>query len=294
MRPLGAALATVAAALVLTACGERGEPLGAEVSPYPVTVQGAGDSPTTLDARPVRIAPLDPAVASLLIELEAQDQLVGLPRPGDTPSIWRLNGGALIQALVRLRPDLIVASAAADPVDLARAARETKAAVYQVPERSIQELERGITQLGLLTGHAVSGRSVLRTNRQAQTEVELALAGRRVLRVFLDTGGFTTVSTRTLISDVIRVARGRNVAGPRPEPGVFSLQRLARLDPEVYLTTDRSTTLAYLKSNRRTRRLKAVLTGRVHYIAPRYLRPDGNLAERLDAVARALHPDAFR
>lgn len=294
MRPLCTVLALATVALVVSACGERGEPLDADVSRYPVTVQGAGDRPTVVRKRPARITPLDPAMATLLITLEAQDQLVGLPRPGDSPSIWRLNGTALIQALVRLRPDLIVASAAADPVDLARAGRETKAAVYQVPERSIEELERGITQLALLTGHGVVGRAVLRANRQAQAEIELALAGRRDLRVFLDTGDFTTVSTRTLISDVIRIARGRNVAGPRPEAGVFSLQRLARLDPEVYLTTDKSTTLAYLKSNRRMRRLTAVRTGRVHYIPPRYLQPDGSLAERLNAVARAIHPDAFR
>jgi ABC-type Fe3+-hydroxamate transport system substrate-binding protein len=62
----------------------------------------------------------------------------------------------------------------------------------------------------------------------------------------------------------------------------------------VYLTTDRSTTLAYLKSNRRTRRLSAVRARRVYYIPSRYLRPDGDLAERLLAIARVLHPDAFR
>jgi ABC-type Fe3+-hydroxamate transport system substrate-binding protein len=294
MKRVAALIAAAVVALCVTACGERGEPVGTDVSPYPVTVQGAGDQATVLTSAPRRIAPLDPAMATLLIELDAQEQLVGLPRPGGSPSIWRLNGGALVRALVRLHPDLIVASSAADPLDLARAGRETKAAVYQIPEESVKDLERGITQLALLTGHAVAGRSLIRGNRRAARQVEAALRAKPVLRVFLDTGGFTTVSTKTLISDVIRIGHGQNVVGPRPEPGVFSLRRLARLDPQVYLTTDRTTTLRYLRSDRRTRRLTAVRRGRVYFIPPRYLRPNGDLVERLLGMARLLHPDAFR
>jgi ABC-type Fe3+-hydroxamate transport system substrate-binding protein len=294
LRAAAALVATSALAVAATACGERSEPLGADVPPYPVTVQGAGERATIMQRRPVRIAALDPAVATLLIELDAEKQLVGLPRPGGGASVWRLVGTQLVRALVRLHPDLIVASSATDPVDLARAGRETKAPIYLIPERSVEDLAEAATDLGLLTGHSVAGRALIRQNRRAQRQVETAVAEKRVLRVFLDTGGFTTVSTRTLISDVIRIGRGRNVVGPRPEPGVYSLRRLKRLDPQVYLTTDRGTTLRYLRSNPRTRRLTAVRAKRVYYIPPRYLRPDGDLAERLVVVARALHPDAFR
>jgi cobalamin transport system substrate-binding protein len=293
-RALAALVAAAALTVAVTACGERSEPLGASPSPYPVTVQGAGDRSTTMRQRPVRIAALDPAIATLLIELDAEKQLVGLPRPGSGPSIWRLVGAGLVRALVRLHPDLIVASSATDPVDLARAGRETKAPVYLIPEQSVEDIAEATTDLGLLTGHSVAGRALIRQNRRAQHQVEAAVAEQKVSRVFLDTGGFTTVSTRTLISDVIRIAGGRNIAGPHPEPGVFSLRRLARLDPQVYLTTDRGTTLRYLRSNRRTRRLTAVRTKRVYYIPPRYLRPDGDLAERLLAIARVLHPNALR
>ena len=294
MKRSWAALAAAALVLATTACGERGEPTGERVSAYPVTVQGAGERVTVLRERPERIAPLDPATATFLIELDAQEQLVGLPRPGGEASIWQLTGNALVRALVGLRPDLIVASSATDPLDLGRAGRETKAPVYLIPEESVRDLGQAAIQLGLLADHAVNGRALLRQNRQAQRQVEAAVADTPILRDFVDTGGFTTVSTRTLISDIIRIAHGRNIAGPRPEPGVFSLRKLARLDPQVYLTTDRDTTLRDLKSNRRTRRLTAVRTGRFAYIPPRFLRPDGGVAERLLAIARVLHPNEFR
>lgn len=293
---LNLAAAAAAAALLLvgaTACGERDEPTGRDVSPYPVTVRGAGDKPTTLERRPVRIAALDPAVATILIELDAQKQLVGLPRPG-SPSIWRLTGGPLVRALVKLRPDLIVGSSATDPLDLTRAGRATGAAAYLIKEESVAQIAQTLTQLGLLTDHALVARRLVRSNRQAVTQATTALGNEPTLRVFVDTGGFTTVSTRTLFSDLLRIGHGRNVVGDHPEPGVFSLKELARLDPQVFLTLDRSLTLADLRKNRKTRTLSAVRTGRFARIPARYLTPDGDLAKRLFAVVRLLHPDALR
>jgi ABC-type Fe3+-hydroxamate transport system substrate-binding protein len=288
-------LAAAAAALLLagTACGERVEPVGPHVSPYPVTVQGAGDKPTTLTARPARIAALDPAVATMLIELDAQKQLVGLPHPG-VPSIWGLTGAALARALVRLHPDLIVASSATDPLDLARAGKATKAPAYLIAEDSVDDIDKTLTQLGLLTDHALVARRFLLKNVRAVREIAAAVANEPVVRVFVDTGGFTTVSSRTLVSDLMRIGHGRNVAGRNPEPGVFDLKKLAELDPQVFLTTDRTLTLADLGKNRRTRGISAVRQRRFAYIPTRYLTPDGDLGARLAALARLLHPHALR
>jgi ABC-type Fe3+-hydroxamate transport system substrate-binding protein len=289
------ALLAVAAALLLggTACGERSEPITTEVSPYPVTVQGAGDDQTIVRHRPSRIAALDPAVATMLIELNAQQQLVGLPRPG-SPSIWGLTGAALARALVRLHPDLIVASGATDPLDLARAAKATGAPSYLIHEDSLAEIDETLTQLGLVTDHAVTARGFVTKNRHAAREVTTAVAPTPVLRVFVDTGGFTTVSSRTLVSDLIRIGHGRNIAGRNPEAGVFDLRVLAKLDPQVLLTTDRTLRLADLKKDKRTRKLSAVKNGRLAYIPARYLRPDGDLGSRLAGLARILHPNALR
>jgi ABC-type Fe3+-hydroxamate transport system substrate-binding protein len=276
-----------------TACGERSEPVGATLSPYPVTVRGAGDRATTLNARPERITPLDEGVANLLIELGAERQLVGLPRRG-APSIWNLTGDELARAVARLRPDLVVASSATDPIDVSRAGRAAHCPVYVVPDESVHDVARALTQLGLLTDHPVAGRRLVRANAGAERDVGTALAREPVVRVFIDTGGFTTVSTRTLVSDLIRVAHGRNVVGPHPEPGVFSLRELRRLNPQVYLTSDRTLTLEYLRTNPKTRGLAAVRTGRLAHISPRLLLVDGDLAARLPTIARLLHPDAYR
>jgi ABC-type Fe3+-hydroxamate transport system substrate-binding protein len=163
-----------------------------------------------------------------------------------------------------------------------------------IPERSVDDIDQALTQLGLLTNHSVTARSFVRKNRGAVGQVQTAVTGMPIVRAFIDTGGFTTVSSQTLLSDLIGIARGRNIAGNHPEPGIFDLKRLARLDPQVFLTTDRSLKLSDLRKDKKTRRLSAVKNRRFEHIPARYLQPDGDLAARLAAVARLMHPNALR
>ncbi|MBA2358306.1 MAG: hypothetical protein H0V84_07785 [Actinobacteria bacterium] len=288
--------AVAAAALLLgtaTGCGERSEPVGAHVSPYPVTVHGAGEDATVLRARPRRIVPLSAGAAELISDLGGRNQLVA-GRAGST-AIWKLSGAELVRAVSRLSPDLVVASPSTAPLVLRRIKREARVPVYVTPDRSLRDVGRALTQLGLLTDHAVQARRLARANDLAGQRVVREVRGRPVLRVFLDTGFFTTVSTRTLFSDLLRLAGARNVVGPRPEPGPFSLRLLQRLDPQVYLATaDSETTLRYLRRNPSTRKLSAVRSGRFRLVDPGYLVADGQLGPRVAALARLLHPDAGR
>src|SRR3990170_8654792 len=64
-RTILTALVLGAVAALGAACGERSEPTGELVAPYPVTVQGAGETPTQLAAAPQRIVALDAGSAEL-------------------------------------------------------------------------------------------------------------------------------------------------------------------------------------------------------------------------------------
>lgn len=286
-------LASAAALLVAaTGCSERREPIAAAPSLYPVRVQGTGDQPTVLERRPVRILPLAPGARRLLEELGAERQLVG-PRLRSA-RFWRLDGPQLVREIVAFKPDLIVATRVTDPLDVTRAARRTRAPVYVLPDLTIQELQQAVAQLGLLGGHPVEARALTRENAASIASVTRKVAGTPVVRVFIDTGFFTTIGTRTAVGDAIRLARGRNVAGDA-EPGPFDQRKLARLDPQVYIaTTNSGTTLAYLKRNKKTRRLSAVRSGRFELVSPNLLQVDGRVGKLLETMARLLHPAAFR
>jgi ABC-type Fe3+-hydroxamate transport system substrate-binding protein len=282
-----AALGAVALLLAGTACGERKEPTGAKVRIYPVTVQGAGERPTSLRAAPHRIVPLGPGPRRILRALGLQkrivtvnDQLVGLPLVGE---------------IRRAHPDLIVASEDADPLDLARASSATHAAVYVEPGDSLEGVEQGIDEIGLLAGRPVAARQLSAAIARTRRRIAARLSGYPQATVFIDLGSFGTVGSRSLLGDLVVEARGKDIAGAAPEQGPFPLRELAKANPEVYLTiSDSGTTLASLRHNRLTKRLQAVRKGRFGILQARLAVAGPNVGSALADVAKILHPDAFK
>jgi ABC-type Fe3+-hydroxamate transport system substrate-binding protein len=280
------AAGAVAVALLLgaTACGERSEPTGASADLYPVTIQ-SGDRPLVVTAPAKRIAVLDKPAEKIVRGLGA-GRLIVVEAPEVKVDFTALKKG---------RPDLIVASQGADERDLSRAASITKAEVYEAPGDAIRQVERAITQLGLLTGRPVAARHLVRRIERQRRMVENRLRRKPQVTVFVDTGLFTTVSDQSLIGDVIREARARNVAGDVAQNGPVEPPDLLRLDPDVYLvTSDTELTLADLRKNPRTRKLRAIRNGRFVVADAELLDPGPAIGAGLVQVARLLHPDAFR
>ena len=289
------------AALLGAGCGERAEPLGTLEQPYPVTVQGAGDQPTVLQGQAQRIVALDPGSAELLVALGAGDRLVGVPVgvrvPGAKPEkVVRRTGTIDVDGVTSLKPDLIVATQTADQLDVARIQRATDAAVYIQPASSLRNVEQGAVDLGFLVGAAPEARQLVGQIQQDVATIQQKLADVPPVPVFVDTGFFITVSDRSLLGDLVKRAKGTSVAGPSPGPGPYPLADLRDANPQVFLaTSDSDTTLESLRANPVTADLAAVRKKRV-VIVPANLvtRAGPRVAQGLEAIARALHPDAFQ
>ena len=289
------------AALLNAGCGERAEPLGTLEQPYPVTVQGAGDQPTVLQGQVQRIVALDPGSAELLVALGAGDRLVGVPVgvrvPGAKPEkVVRRTGTIDVDGVTSLKPDLIVATQTADQLDVARIQRATDAAVYIQPAASLRNVEQGAVDLGFLVGAAPEARQLVGRIQQDVATIQQKLADVPPVPVFVDTGFFITVSDRSLLGDLVKRAKGTSVAGPSPGPGPFPLADLRDANPQFFLaTSDSDTTLETLRANPVTADLAAVRKKRV-VIVPANLvtRAGPRVAQGLEAIARALHPDAFQ
>jgi ABC-type Fe3+-hydroxamate transport system substrate-binding protein len=270
-----------------TGCGAREEPTGAVVRIYPVTVQGAAERPAVMRRAPRRIVPLGSGPRQILraLGLKARthtvnDSLVGLP---------------LVGQIRKAHPDLIVAAGDSDPLDLARARASTGAAIYVEPSSSLEDVVDAITDIGLLTGRPLQARRLTAAIERSRRAVVAKVRTTPRIRVFVDTGDFATVPSRSLFGDLISEAHGTSVAGPSPEPGPFPLTRLLRLDPQAYLaTSDSNTTLAGLRDDQLARRLRAVRTGWFGIVSARAIAPGPGVGRALEEIARVLHPDAFR
>lgn len=287
-------------ALLVAGCGQRDEPTGALSVEYPVTVRGAGEDSAVIESRPRRIVALAPGSADILTRLLGDPRLVGVPAgtegaPPRAQQVASLSGQVAVSTVAGLDPDLIVATRATDPVDVSLAQRRTGAVLYEQPASSINDVERAIVELGFLVGEPVAARRLAGELEDEVTEIQRQIAGEPVTTVFVDTGFFVTVPARSLLGDLVRRAGGRSVGGPTPGFEPFDLDELARLDPDVYLaTSDSRVTLKRLREDPRTRMLTAVREGRFVVLDAALVTSAGpQVPAALEAVARALHPDAF-
>jgi iron complex transport system substrate-binding protein len=282
-------------AVVLSGCGARSEPLGPLAQEYPVRVEGAGDRAAVLTAPAERIVVLDPGSAELLVALGAGERLVGVPAGldealPDARRVVQSTGQVSVDEVIRLEPDLIVATPAVDQVDVARSERESGAVAYVQPASSVDDVFRGVIELGFLAGEAAAARTLAGSIREEVEQVEGRIAGAASVPVFIDTGFLITVPERSLIGDLVRRARGESVAGPDPGPEPFEACEVAGLEPAVLLLVVDPGRAASTPSFRDCARTPDIRVERIP--ADLVLRPGPRLGEALAAVARALHPDA--
>lgn len=269
MRKAVLAAGAVGALLLLTGCGQRSEPTGPTVPLYPVTVEQGSGPAVVLEHKPNHLAVLTPQAATLVSSVLGRKISPGTP-------------GASAELVVTT------------PEDLSSRAR-IKAPLYIAPDASIDDIERALTDLGLLLDRPIKARQLVQGIEAKRALVRAHLADAKPVTVFVDTGFFTTVSNHSLLGNLMQEAGGRNIAGPRPRAGPFNVRALVRLNPDFYLaTSDSGTSLADLRHDPRTRHLKAVRNNHFAILASRVLQPGGEIGTELVAIARYLHPNAFR
>lgn len=264
------ALVVTGLALLGSGCGERAEPVGAQTDLYPVTITAADDRPFTIRAPAERIAVRGRGTRAILVALGVGHRIVDVSN----------------------RPDLVVAPSATDDATLSQIAAGG-VAVYVTPDTSVREVERAITQLGLITAEPAAARRLVRDIERRRAAVAARLRGLPRVSVFVDLGRFTTVSDQTLVGDLLRAAGGRNVAAQTTGGGSFDVKQLVELDPDVYIaTTGSGTSLATLRKDPGAQLIGAVRRGRVVLVDSRLLEAGPAIGKGLVELAEALHPGA--
>lgn len=294
-------LALIAIGLSAAGCGERDEPVGELKAPFPATAQGDGETPVTLEERPTRIVALEVATAEFVEALASGDRLIGVPEgvaagPPDVETVVSPLGRIDVERVIRLEPDLVLATADTDAVELGRIEQRLGVPIYIQPSRSVDDLVRTVFDLGTILGEPVRARELANGIRTRLAVLDETIGNASPVAVFADTGFFVTPPEGSLFRNLLGRAGAELVpagvlGGVAPSPA-----EIAGAEPVVYFATSESrVTLESLREDSRLSAIPAVRDGRVVIVQTQAVTISGpGVLDTLELIAAALHPDAFR
>jgi iron complex transport system substrate-binding protein len=280
----------------------------AEVS-YPLTLTDDADREVEIPAEPQRIVSLAPSNTEIVCALEACDRLVGVTDFDDYPAEVADVPDVVIGAVVDVElvaeadPDLILA--AGNELTPSAVITELSDLGYPVVVLYPETLEAILDNIELV-GTAINAVEVAAevTEHMAEhvADVRAAIAGEPAPRTFYEVGLFEgaiyTAGEDSFLAGMIDTAGGDPITGD-PLTTSIALEDLVVADPEVILLGDAAYDPTITPESVAARPgwegMTAVTSGRIEVMEEDLVitRPGPRVIEGLEALARAIHPDAF-
>jgi iron complex transport system substrate-binding protein len=253
-----------------------------------------------------RIVSLAPHITELLFAAGAGNAVVGVSEHSDYPAAARMlprvgsGSGVDLEAVLALRPELVVAWGSGSPPGLLQRLRQLGVPVFVSEPRVMDDIATSLKRLGRLAGQeAAAGRAVQRFEERLR-QLRERHAGRPPVRVFYQVWQqpLLTINGDHLVSDVIRLCGGVNVFGDLPElaPQV-SVESVLQRDPQVIIAGGDAPDARSLDDWwRRWNGISAVQGGHLYTIpqellerhTPRILDGAGLMCERLESARQAI------
>lgn len=299
-----ATTAAVATALTTPAPTATATPAPA----FPVTITDDEGTGFLISAEPRRIVSLTPATTETLYAIGAGDRVVGKvedianggegfpPEAKDVPVVATF-AGVDIEKIVALTPDLVISGGAGltqgDAVTKLRAAGIMVVVSY--PTTVAKGIE-GIRMLGKAVG-LTDAATTLADDVQGRIDRLrlLAAAAATTPRVFYEidvTGGIFTPPVDSIYGEMFKLANAEQIGGNASYQ--ISLEQLVSADPEVILLGDSAygVTADAVKARAGWGGMTAVQEDRIVAVDDIVItRPGPRIADGLEALIRAIHPD---
>ena len=273
----------------------------------PVTRQLTDDAGrrVSLPARVTRVISLAPNLTEIVFAVGAGDKLVArtsycdfppeakaLPEVGDTlhPSLERI---------IALKPQVVLISTSSQLEVFTQQLQNQNIAVFVTDPHDLEGVFRSIQQVGEITGVKEKADLLVKKLRERANVVEQGVKGKPPVRVFYQASGepLYTAGHDAFVTDLMKRAGAISVTADVPGawPKYSNESALAAKPEAIILPTGGSMGSANAQVTEALRRSPAALQGRVYKINDDYLaRPGPRVLDGLEAMARALHPDAFK
>ncbi|WP_394560589.1 helical backbone metal receptor [Aquipseudomonas alcaligenes] len=191
-----------------------------------------------------RVVSLAPSMSEIILELGAEQRLVGLldggPRPAalaDVPSVGRF-GTLELETLLSLRPDLVLLAPGSLPDAQLQQLRDLQIPLYQGAPPDLQALAEQFAEIGGRVGRAERGRQLRDDFRAGIAELRARYRREPPLAVFYQVWHqpLYSIGAEQILGDALAVCGARNVfADVRlPAPQV-SIEAVLARQPQVIL-----------------------------------------------------------
>jgi iron complex transport system substrate-binding protein len=268
-------------------------------SAEPLSVRDDLGRTLRFDSPPQRIVSLSPGVTEILFLLGLDDAVVGVSDFCNYPAaaLSKPRAGGVnpnIEAIVALRPDLVVSTGGVGMRETARRMDRLGIPFLGVEADSVEAVLARIAMFGEITGRrdaAAAAVDALRTRLSAVSARRGSVPPVRVLYL-IDENPYLTIGPKSFLYDVLVQAGGRPFeTGPAESYPRVGLEPILRFDPEVIFFTGETEQVPEerIAAWHRWDRISAVKTGRL-YSVPRDLvnRPGPRIIDAIEFFASKL------
>ncbi|MBA3740128.1 MAG: ABC transporter substrate-binding protein [Chloroflexi bacterium] len=276
---------------------------------FPMTLTDDAGREVTLEVEPQRIVSLAPSNTEIVCAIDACERLVGVTDFDDYPAevveIDKVVTMAQVdvEAVVATEPDLVLAAGN----ELTPSAVIDQIANLGVPvlvlyPESLDEVSADIQLVGMAVGRDDEAAALVEDMATRVDAVEEAVADLERPRTFYEVSVFEgtiyTAGESSFLASLIETAGGEPISGDALSTSI-ELEELVAADPELILlgdaTYDSTITPESVAQRQGWEAMTAVGDGRVVVVTDDVVitRPGPRIIDGLEALARAIHPDAF-
>lgn len=259
----------------------------------------------SLPARVDRVISLAPNLTEIVFEVGAGDRLVGRTSYCDYPAEAKAVtavGDTLhpsLERIISLQPQVVLISTASQLEVFTQQLQNQNIAVFVTDPHNLDGVFRSIQQIGEILGQNEQASLLVQKLRDRARAVEEAVKQKQPVRVFyqLSAEPLYTAGHDAFVTDLMRRAGAISVTAEVPGawPKYSNESALAAKPEAIILPTGGSMGAGNSTVTEALRQSPAALAGRVYKINDDHLaRPGPRAVDGLEALARALHPDAFK
>ncbi len=228
-----------------------------------------------------RIISLAPNLTELLFAAGAGDKIVGTVQYSDYPetakSIQRVGDAYQfdIEAIVRLKPDLIVywQSGAGEPAF--RKLKDLGLVVYRAEPDTVEKIGTSLIRFGQLSGTEQTAEAASKQLLEQMQQLQNTYSGKPAIRVFYQFWNqpIYTVNGKHLISHIIELCGGQNIfAELSPLTPQISPEAVLQANPDIIIASGESNTPPrWMDDWKKWPQLTASRNNRIYSIPPDFI-----------------------